>query len=336
MWRLEKVIFDTNRLYNSKLTTFFAKNVCWLESFHKSSEIIIPTIVLEELRNKYKRDFQEGKEKFFQNMLSNILSHNAETIDIDDKIQKLLDTETITFSQIELTNMNVLSEMIELALKKEPPFEAWKGTDKWFKDACLYFTILEYLNTLSDKYIFVCTCDWRLKEALEKHKNIIVVEDFKEFESKSTWYFKEKYFIDKLNEILPHTVDSIWDIQYNINDNWLITIITNDIDTYRVEVDFSTKEIIDFVRKWDFNDLINWLISSDNFSDTHSIIKQLMWFINYITDDEIISLYNALFTNSQIRWAFWYSVKEFYLKLYENKTDLFDDEMKNKIDKLFE
>ncbi len=174
---MEKVIFDTNRLYNKQGTTFLAKSICKLENFQKVAEIIIPDIVIGELENKYKRDFEEEKEKFVKTILNSFLSHDADKLSPEEKIAQLKENETIRYDVIELKDASVLFEMKNLALKKEPPFKKNVKEDPGFKDAYIYFTILEYLQTCTDKYIFVCTEDVTLKEALQKHPNIKVIKD---------------------------------------------------------------------------------------------------------------------------------------------------------------
>jgi hypothetical protein len=74
-------------------------------------------------------------------------------------------------------NNDVLPKITDLALDKKPPFEGGDGTDKGFKDALIYFLVLEYLQETPNKKVFVCVKDKRLKEAFNKHHNIIVVEN---------------------------------------------------------------------------------------------------------------------------------------------------------------
>ena len=42
------------------------------------------------------------------------------------------------------------------------------------------------------------------------------------------------------------------------------------------------------------------------------------------------------FENNQIKGAFHYKVKEFYFKLFESKKDILDQELKHKVEKLFD
>jgi len=170
----EKVVFDTNFLFNKSASSFFGSRE-ELNRFSKLADIILPEIVLEELEAKYHRLFTDDKEKFFKTILPNIIEHNTNEIVIEDKISCLIENESIPFSIIKLTNFNVLPEIKKLAINKTSPFEASEGTDKGFKDAYIYFTVLEYLQNIDAKYIFVCSKDKRFKKAFELHSNILAI-----------------------------------------------------------------------------------------------------------------------------------------------------------------
>jgi hypothetical protein len=62
---------------------------------------------------------------------------------------------------------------LNLALDKKPPFEDKDKSDKGFKDALIYFSVLEYLQETPNKKVFVCVKDERLKEAFNEHDDII-------------------------------------------------------------------------------------------------------------------------------------------------------------------
>jgi hypothetical protein len=85
-------------------------------------------------------------------------------------IQTLIDKENIRYEIIKLKNPNALYQIKNLAIKKEPPFVSRNGSDKGFKDAYIYFTVLEYLQNTSDKYLFFITTDSLLKAAFEEHR----------------------------------------------------------------------------------------------------------------------------------------------------------------------
>ena len=148
----EKVIFDTNFLLEKKLKNFFGKKD-QLIKFSKVADIIIPDMVVQELLEWYKRNFEKEKEQFLKMALPNVLSHNTDSIKIDETLNQLLDLETGLFQVIDLKNPKYIFDMKQLALKKEPPFVPDDGSDKGFKDAYIYFTVLEYLEGIEDKYI---------------------------------------------------------------------------------------------------------------------------------------------------------------------------------------
>lgn len=320
---MEKVIFDTNRLYNKQGTTFLAKSICKLESFQKVSEIIIPDIVIGELENKYKRDFEEEKEKFVKTILNSFLSHDADKLSPEEKIAQLKENETINYNVIELKETSVLFKMKNLALKKEPPFKKNVKEDPGFKDAYIYFTVLEYLQTCTDKYIFVCTEDLTLKEALKKHQNIKVVKDFEEFKQESISSIYDEYFINKLKEsVNPNiTAENIIDYWVSINGNQILLI---EIENEKFVVEVEQREIVSFenTKNYDINDLIN----SGSYAMTHSAVATLNSYKNYFSDEETINILEAIEENSQIIPD--EDVQQFISDIFEPKKHIISDELK--------
>jgi rRNA-processing protein FCF1 len=240
----EKVIFDTNFLLEKKLKNFFGKKD-QLIKFSKVADIIIPDMVVQELLEWYKRNFEKEKEQFLKMALPNVLSHNTDSIKIDETLNQLLDLETGLFQVIDLKNPKYIFDMKQLALKKEPPFVPDDGSDKGFKDAYIYFTVLEYLEGIEDKYIFFVTNDKLLKVAFEKNPNIRVVESYDEFIQKSISVLYDDYFIAKLKSEIDAEIEEKNIIEYSINENENQILIINMADKkYIVEVD--SQEIVDF------------------------------------------------------------------------------------------
>lgn len=321
----EKVIFDTNFLYNKKGTSFFG-NKDELERFAIEAEIIVPEIVLEELEAKYSRSFEQEKEKFFKTILPNMIEHNTNDVVIQSKIKSLIDSETIVFQKIALTDFSILPKMKKLAIEKLAPFEPGDGTDKGFKDAYIYFTILEFLQKSPDKYVFVCVKDQRFKTALNAHHNIIPIESYKEFKQKSISQFYDDYFIKKINTELDIVItkDNIIEYWYNINDNQNVLIRTDDTD-YVLEVD--SNEIVGSVKKEHYQGIIQQLINSIGFQRTHRSIAELSPFINYFSNEETLQILNASCNNKQIKWIIEdEEVKQFIGMLYNAKKELVDGE----------
>ncbi|WP_289021228.1 PIN domain-containing protein [uncultured Salegentibacter sp.] len=174
----EKVIFDTNIIRNAEAINFLGgRNE--LERFADVADIVIPDIVIQEIKRQKRKNLQSNKQKFLVNPFHNLLEideTNTNAFNIDDYIEKLVKDEDFKYEVIDIKDNNVLPRIKELAINKKPPFEGKDGTDKGFKDALLYFSVLEYLQEIPNKNVFVCVKDGRLKEALDVHQNIIVVE----------------------------------------------------------------------------------------------------------------------------------------------------------------
>lgn len=296
----EKVIFDTNFLYNKKASSFFGNRV-ELEKFEKTADIIIPEIVIEELEHKYSRSFSQEKEKFFNTLLPNLIEHNTQEIVPEIRIKEIVDKETISYQVIKLTDFSILSEMKELALKKLPPFEPTDGTDKGFKDTYIYFTIREYLQNISDKYVFVCVKDKRFKKAFESFPNIYAIESYQEFLDHRISQFQGDYFLAKLEENLGFRVT-----KKQVKDFWIngdyneVVHIENDGENFVVEVD--TEEIVNVANINQYNTLLTELVNSSNFGTTHHNIAELEKYISFFSEAQIKKILEASFTNEQIRW----------------------------------
>lgn len=332
---MEKVIFDTNFLIEKRLKNFFGKRD-ELEKFAKTSEIIIPDIVIGELKERYKRDFILEKEKFNKVLLCNIAKHNINEIEIEKKIEELLHLEKIKYTIIELKNPKILFEMKKLALEKLPPFEDKPGTDKGFKDSYIYFTVLEYLQNAEDKFVFFITEDILLKNAFEKHQNIIVVKNYEEFIQNNINILCDNYFIDKLkdefdSDIKPDSIKNYW---LNINENYVLLI---DTKKKKYVLEMESGEILGFEEIDKYYKKINSLIYSNDFDTTKISIENLLPFIHYLSNEEIINILEATVKNEQInRIIANEDVKEFIGKLYDGKKDILTLELKDNIRRLLD
>lgn len=321
----EKVIFDTNFLYNKRGTSFFG-NKDELERFAIEADIIVPEIVLEELEAKYSRSFEQEKEKFFKTILPNMIDHNTNDVVIQSKLKDLIDSETIVFQKIELTDFSILPDMKKLAIGKLAPFEPSEGTDKGFKDAYIYFTILEFLQKNSDKYVFVCVKDQRFKKALNVHPNIIPIESYEEFKQHSVSQFFDKYYTDNITTDLGISVtkENVIEYWHNIYENQAVLIRIDDVE-YVIE--FDSKEIIGSAKKDDYQSLIQELIISDDNDNTLRIIEKLTPFINFMSNEEISQILNASFSNEKLKWFINEDdLKEFIGTLYNAKRELVENE----------
>ena len=259
--------------------------------------------------------------------LRNINQQDTENFDNEAHIIELERNEDIKYTVIKLQDHSALEQIKELALKKLPPFEKDEGTDKGFKDAYIYFTILEYLQTIPDKYIFVCTKDGRFKEALQRHPNIKVIKDFEDFRKESVSSFYDEYFINKLKEsVNPEiTEENITDFWLSINGNQILLI---EIEDEKFAVEVEQREIISFVNTQNYD--VNNFINSGNFAMTHSAVVSLDPYKNYFSDEEIINIFEAIEENSQIIPD--EDVQQFISDIYEPKKHIVTEELKTQIE----
>jgi hypothetical protein len=327
---MEKVIFDTNFVRNVDPKKFLGGR-SELERFSEVAEIILPDIVIGEIKSQKRRILASKKQSFLDNpfhWIKNLNDDETKNFDIEAHITELEKNETIEYEVINLSDYSVLEQMKDLALRKKPPFEAGDNTDKGFKDACIYFATLEYLQEISDKVIFVCCKDGRLKEAFKQHPNIIIIETFDEFVQHSIISFYSDYFVGKL-KLEVHadiTKENIIDYWVNINDNRVL-LIEVDGERYVVEVD--SGEVVEFKMCDEYSGAIDDLINSYSTESTHAAIAQLSPYLHFLSDDEILKILAAFTQNNQIYGIVSdIDVKEFISALYENKKEILSSELK--------
>lgn len=299
----EKVVFDTNIIRNAESTNFLGgRNE--LERFADVADIVIPDIVIQEIKRQKRKNLQSNKQKFLDNPFHNLLEideSNTNAFNVDDYIEKLVNDEDFTFEIIDIKDNNVLPKIKELAVNKKAPFEGRDNTDKGFKDALLYFSVLEYLQEISNKNVFVCLKDGRLKEALDAHQNIVVVESYDEFKAKSISQFYDDYFIQQVeNELsIDITQEHIIEHWTNFEDNQVVLINLKN-EEFLVEVDAG--EIVNSANKNQFSENLQSLISSTSFNQTDIAIDDLEEYKNLFSEEEINNLLSAAHDNTQIRW----------------------------------
>lgn len=323
-----KAVFDTNTIRNAESVEDFLGGRSELERFLKVSEIIIPDIVIEEIKSQKRKHLISKRDSFLSNpfhFLRKIDENETKNFDIEKWILELADDESLPYSVISLTRDNVLEDIKNLCLGNLPPFE--ESSDKGFKDAYIYFTILEFLDNIEGESIFVVTKDDRLKMAFAGNARATVVKDFDEFEKYIDIYFREEYFINRLKEEVSEnvTADCIEEIWLNTEENWTIKL-SCDEKIYFVEVDFSSREIIGFT-DFNFAEVITGLIASNTFRDTHAYIVMVKEYVRYFSDQEIQNIIEAATINNQIySIATDEDVKEFFVPIYKAKAQIISDE----------
>jgi len=332
-----KVIFDTNSIRNAESVADFFGGRTELERFLKVSEIIIPDIVIEEIKSQKRKHLISKRDSFLSNpfhFLRKVNEEETKSFDIDKWITDLVDEERIPHTVIFLTKDEVLDDIKKLCLENLPPFE--ENCDKGFKDAYIYFTVLEYLESTDDENIFVVTNDDRLRMAFEGNTRVTVVKNFNDFEKYIDAYFRDEYFVNRLKEEISEniTAEHISGIWLNAEGNWIIKL-TCDGNTYFTEADFNSREIITFTDE-DFESSIAGLILSESFSTTHNNIAALSHLIKYFSNENIKDLIEASTSNSQIyQISTDEDVKQFFMEIYESKSQILPEETKLKFEKYF-
>lgn len=323
----EKVIFDTNTIRNPEMNHFLG-NRTELEQFSQVADIVIPYVAIEEIKRQKRNTIKSKKDSFIGNPFHNLFGLQAEitkAFDIDAYIDKLLSEETFKFEVIDLKSNEVLPQIKELALLKKPPFEESDNTDKGFKDALIYFSVLEYLQEVENKYVFVCAKDNRLGDAFKDHPNIFYIKNYDEFKQYSVSQFFDDYFIQKLNDELETEIkkDNIKEYWVNINDNKVVLI---EYDGEEIVVETDSGEILSWTQRVEYKVLIQSLITSNSFNQTDELIEELINLTSYFNNEEILSILNASYNNSQIRWIITKPrIKEFLGPLFEKCKSLIDN-----------
>lgn len=334
----EKVVFDTNKMRNSDINNFLGNRVD-LEKFTLVADIVIPEAVIQETIRQKRSKLKSNQDKFIDNPFHGLVGLEkviTKSFKIDDYIENLKTTETIPFEVIDLKDFQVFEQIKDLAYQKLAPFEEKDNTDKGFKDAIIYFSVLEYLQEIPNKNIFVCTDDGRLTEAFNRHHNIIVVKTFDEFKQESISQFTDEYFLEKLNnELAPDVTETnIKEFWYGINDNKIL-LVNDENQEYVIEID--SGEILSSELRSEYSDGINQLINSNSFRNTHRRINQIESFINYFSDEEIEAILNASLENEEIRRIIDDTdVKEFIGQLFDAKNELLSQEKQNQLSELLQ
>lgn len=336
-----KVIFDTNSVRSTQSINDFLGNRSELKKFLEVAEIIIPELVIDELKNQKRKSLLGKRDSFLKNpfhLLRKVDEIETKNFDIDGLIQDIISNEIIPFTVISLTNKNILEKIKEMSLNNDPPFE--QNTDKGFKDTYIYFTILEYLET-NNLNVFLVTKDERLKSAFNANLPIKVVSDYEEFTKQSIVGLQDDYFIEQLsnNVGLKLTKENITDFWINIEGNYIV-LISNDNNSALVEVDFVSREIIMqndgnyFYNSDEVDQSVNQFINSGSFRNTHLAVEQLTSFKNFLSNEQIINIFTATSENSQIIPD--EDVQQFIKDIFEPKKEIVDQNLKLEIEKFLE
>lgn len=336
-------IFDTNVIDGEKNSDSFFGGRTELEKFSNACTIVIPDMVIAEIKKHKTKYLTSEKSKFLANPFRyflNLEQNKLDELDINKKVDELYTSEPISHTVIGLSLEDSLERIKTMCLQNEAPFEEYKeknSTDKGFKDAYILLTIEEFVEKQPDAEIFVIVKDGRFAEALKKIAAVTVIKDFEEFELRNKAKFVEDYFLQRLSETVEETItkDHVVSVDFNINDNWVLEINTSEKPTF-VEVDFRNREIIGCVKARLPNG-INNLINSGNFDTTDKWVEKLSDYVQYFTVSQLIELVTASVSNNQIYWiAGKDTLKQFFFPIFEKVEEQLDVGIKDRFTKKFE
>lgn len=186
------LIFDTNALYKNydkccDFTDFsfsgtfdnFVSRIEELDIYDIVS-IAIPQIVWSEMRKQniiayYKKvkEFEDYVEKHklpFHSYKIDTIKKYEEYLDLKiEEYKNLLENKPITFKELNFPSNRCYSSLINRAFDKRPPFEGKdKSSDKGFKDALLWESILEYKKDHNYENIILYTNDKMFNDELKQ------------------------------------------------------------------------------------------------------------------------------------------------------------------------
>lgn len=338
-----KAIFDTNSIRNDKLNEFFGSQKS-LKEVSKFAEIIIPSMVYDEIKIQKEKHFIENKDKLIKNHLFSISNFEKDAIiDFNDKLKNLKDNIDFQFNVISVEDKTKCLEFIkERAIYNKSPFD--KGSDKGFKDCYIVYTVREYIEkNKSDSTKFIlCTKDVRFKEAIsELMKEIEIVDSIDAIKSNTIFEYKDNYFIEKLKNEFGLDLfsgDQIKGVYFNTEYNDILEVVINDKEHL---VHVSEREILGIVLKNDVDQSIQAFEKSPSFAETHLRVAQLKKYYDYFGSVHIERVSIAVTKNSQICYIiqdddikeFLLDIKDFSEKVLDEKTysEVFDPLFKKDI-----
>ena len=300
------VFVDTNAVDNKSSATSFLGGRADLEKIAKRADIKLPRIVLDEIR-KHIRSYLIGQRKSFRTNphrhLLGISDESIEAIDHNALLDKLVNTESISFEVVELSNeLSVYKEIYLHALEGTPPYEP--SGDKGFKDALIAKTIDQFVSEHPDLKVFLWTGDGRLSDYFT-NTTVQVIDGYQEFD--------REYSEDKMKENL--LLDRIW-VYFNEEglkistsrepyDQWLndegdiVCLFREPGRQIFLLVDSGAREPLSYTELVPAN-AIGQLRAVSSFSGAHDAIAEMEALFAYCSIEQIKLIAEIMTTNSQI------------------------------------
>jgi hypothetical protein len=214
-----KVILETSMVRNDKGFDQLLGRRNEIEKFAEKCDIILPSMVIDEIIYQKKKYFEVSKQNFTVGHLYKKLPPEIQ-VQIDTHLQfndtALRSDQSIPYAVIDLQDKAAaFDEIRELAINHEAPFAIYKvevgmnktdNTDKGFKDAYIALTINQYVNSLpNNEKVFVLIRDRRFEENLDKNDRLVCVSSFSEFEARYQVTESRSATIQGTARIIPET-----------------------------------------------------------------------------------------------------------------------------------
>ncbi|AJC94874.1 MULTISPECIES: PIN domain-containing protein [Staphylococcus] len=273
------IILDTNTLHISsfnaykgfKLNSFFEdlKGKIELNDVEESFQILIPEIVFNELLQHQVQEFNKDIE-ILKLLKDKFIGLNNFTIKIPDKIDydKHLNIAMSEFKSrygiqtIKIhSDKNSFDNIIEKALQKLPPFEGKnKQSDKGFKDALIWESIMQYASENVGDYYFL-TYDKIFNNDLTK-KTLL-----QEFNSRNSNSSIE--FINNKDEIIQQ-IEKFSGEQYKLHRK---NNIESQLKDYLPELE--TQVVEEIFNDFSINSITNYKYDSYEFVNTFPYLSKV-------------------------------------------------------------
>ena len=324
-----QIIIDTNKCRNTGMDNFLGNKEELQKFIEDGCEIILPKIVLSELKQQKKIEYKEELNNFINNKFFNNEDANFEKIkleEFDNIIENQIQDEQGKYYSIiyEITCVDEFyKEMTQKAVLKEAPFDT--KSDKGFKDSIVAWCVKEVV----DKYnrtVFLLTKDNRLSQYFVDKDKVKIIESYSEYK-KIVLQVENKNLIDNTTIIEKLNIDQADIIKgwYSLNNDYYIVLYSRGCAKF----DIYSKDVIGTIEE-NPNKIIDELINSYYYAYTHekiSYIKKLN-IIEYISKEKLLELFDGFTKNSQLySIAHDKDVWDFFSKLYKEYKKFMNDDL---------
>lgn len=302
-----KIIIDTNKARNDKGFDQLLGNRAEINNLAEKCDIILPSMVIDEIIHQKKKYFELSKQSFTGGQLYKRLPEETKAqIDAhlrfdEDALRK---DQSIPFARIDIADKEAAFDEIQmLAINYEAPFAVYSlelgknktdNADKGFKDAYIALTIVQYVNSLPDnEKVFVLVRDSRFEEYLDKNDRIICVPDLAGF--------NDRYVVP---EVRSATIQGT------------ARIVSEPQDRQEIK------------------GLLTKLRNTTNFAVTHSVVGKLSEIAEdeKLTTDDYLDVLVSTAQNNQISWLLGdEDVREFIMPIFKKYGTFLNTEQYNVI-----